>query len=149
MLKSVEWSPYDKMRSTFIGFSDASGIGMGIYFLGKYASFQCALPANGPKDFIFFYEALAICSVFHLGANYRCDQVVIYSNNGCQHVLISSYQPYLQLHPDLCGGLYCQHIHHSRGIFCSGEPEYHCQCPFKIPLCQSFAAGTKVEDLAF
>ena len=81
MLKSVEWSPYDRMGSTLIGFSDASGLGMGIWFPGEYAGFQCSLPTNGPKDLIFFYEALAICSAFHLGANYGCDRVAIYSDN--------------------------------------------------------------------
>ena len=79
MLKSVEWSPYDRMGSTLIGFLDASGVGMDIWFLGEYTGFQCTLPANGPKDLIFFYEALVICSAFHLGANYGCDQTVVYT----------------------------------------------------------------------
>jgi hypothetical protein len=81
MLKSVEWSPYDRMASTLIGFSDASGVGMGIWFPGEYAGFQCPLPADGPKDLIFFYEALAICSAFHLGTRYGCDRVAVYSDN--------------------------------------------------------------------
>jgi hypothetical protein len=81
MLKSVEWSPYDRMASTLIGFSDASGVGMGIWFPGEYAGFQCPLPTSGPKNLIFFYEALAICSAFHLGAKYGCDRIAIYSDN--------------------------------------------------------------------
>ena len=79
MLKSVEWSPYGRMATTLISFSDASGIGMGILFPGKHTSFQCPLPADGPKDLIFFYEALTICLAFRLGAKYGCDQIVIYS----------------------------------------------------------------------
>ena len=63
MLKSVEWSPYDRMASTLIAYLDASGVGMGIWFPGEYAGFQCPLPAEGPKNLIFFYEALAICSL--------------------------------------------------------------------------------------
>jgi hypothetical protein len=81
MLKSVEWSPYDRMASTIIGFSDASGSGMGIWFPGEYAGFQCPLPTDGPEDLIFFYEALAICSAFYLGAQYGYDRIVIYSDN--------------------------------------------------------------------
>jgi hypothetical protein len=65
MLKSVEWSSYNRMATTLIGFSGASGIGMGIWFPGKHADFQCPLPADGPKDLIIFYKALAICSAFY------------------------------------------------------------------------------------
>jgi hypothetical protein len=81
MLKSLEWSPYDRMASTLIGYSDASGVGMGIWFPGEYAGFQCPLPAEGPKNLIFFYEALAICSAFYLGAKYGCDRIAVYSDN--------------------------------------------------------------------
>jgi hypothetical protein len=81
ILKSVEWSPYDRMATTLIGYSDASGIGMGVWFPGEHAGFQCFLPTDGPKDLIFFYEALAICSAFHLGIKYKCDRIAIYSDN--------------------------------------------------------------------
>ena len=81
MLKSVEWSPYDRMASTLVVYSDASGIGMGIWFPGEYTGFQCSLPLKGPKDLIFFYKALAICSTFHLGAEYACDHIAVYSDN--------------------------------------------------------------------
>jgi hypothetical protein len=81
MLKSVEWSPYDRMGSTLIGYSDASGVGMGIWFPGEYAGFQCPLPTEGPSDLIFFYEALAVCSAFHLGAEYRYNRIAIYTDN--------------------------------------------------------------------
>src|ERR1700734_2382319 len=81
MLKSVEWSPYDRMATTLIGYTDASGSGMGIWFLGEYAGYQCPLPSEGPQDLIFFYEALAVCSAFYLGAKYGCDRIAIYSDN--------------------------------------------------------------------
>ena len=81
MLKSVEWSPYDRMASTLVVYSDASGIGMGIWFPGKYTGFQCPLPLKGPKDLIFFYKALVICSTFHLGAKYACDHIAVYLDN--------------------------------------------------------------------
>jgi hypothetical protein len=81
MLQSVEWSPYDRMATTLIGYADALGSGMGIWFPGKYAGYQCLLPPDGPQDLIFFYEALAVCSAFYLGAGYGCDRVAIYSDN--------------------------------------------------------------------
>ena len=41
---------------------------MGIWFLGKYTSFQCPLPTEGPWDLIFFYEALGpLLSTQHFG----------------------------------------------------------------------------------
>ena len=81
MLKSVEWSPYDQMASTLIGYSDVSGVGMGIWFLGKYTGFQCPLPAEGLRDLNFFYEALAVYTAFCLGEEYACDRITIYSDN--------------------------------------------------------------------
>ena len=81
MLKSVEWSPYDRMATTLIGYTDASGIGMGIWFPGEYAGYQSPLPPNGPRDLIFFYEALAVCSAFHIGAKFGCDRIAIYTDN--------------------------------------------------------------------
>jgi hypothetical protein len=81
MLKSVEWSPYDRMASTLIAYADASAIGMGIWFPGEYAGFQCLLPVDGPKNLIFFYEALTVCSAVRLGTKYGCDQIAVYSDN--------------------------------------------------------------------
>ena len=71
MLKSVEWSPHDRMATTLIAYMDASAVGMGIWFPGEHTGFQCPLPADGPKDLIFFYEALAVYSAVCLGAQYR------------------------------------------------------------------------------
>src|ERR1700729_2476086 len=73
MLKSVKWSPYNGMATTLIGYTDASGSGIGIWFPGEYTGYRSLLPPNGPHDLIFFYEALAICSAFYLGAKYGCD----------------------------------------------------------------------------
>ena len=39
MLKSVEWSPYNRMATTLTRYTDASGIGRGIWFPGKHTSF--------------------------------------------------------------------------------------------------------------
>jgi hypothetical protein len=81
MLQSVEWYPQDRQADTLIGFSDASSVGMGIWFPGEYAGYQSSLPINGPKDLIFYYEALAICSAIHLAAQHGVRRVAIYSDN--------------------------------------------------------------------
>ena len=81
MLKFIEWSPYNRMASTLIGYSDASGVGMGIWFLGEYTGFQCPPPTEGPKNLIFFYEGLAICLAFYLGTKYGCNSIAIYSDS--------------------------------------------------------------------
>jgi len=44
-LKSMEWSPTDiNHPKTRIAYVDASGVGIGIWFLGENAGFQCPLP---------------------------------------------------------------------------------------------------------
>jgi hypothetical protein len=91
MIKSVEWSPYDKIATTLIAYTDASTIGMGIWFPGEHAGFQCSLPVDGPKDLIFFYEALAIYSAFCPGAGYGCDQIAVYSDNTNTVDMFSSF----------------------------------------------------------
>jgi hypothetical protein len=58
MLQSVEWYPQDGQASMLILFVDASAISMGIWFPGVYTGYQSPLPPDGPKDLIFFYEAL-------------------------------------------------------------------------------------------
>ena len=90
--KSVKWSPYDRMVSTLIAYSDALFIGMGFGSLGEYAGFQCSLPVNGPKDLIFFYEALVVYCAFWLGAKYSCDQITVYSDNTNTVDMFSSLQ---------------------------------------------------------
>jgi len=80
MLKSVEWSPYDMMVSTLIVYTDASTVGMGIWFMGKHARFQCPLPSDGLKN-SFFHEALAVYSAFCLGAKFNYDQISVYLDN--------------------------------------------------------------------
>jgi hypothetical protein len=66
---------------TLTVFADVSPIAMA-YFL-KLA-FQCPIPPGAASENIFFFEALAVCSMFHFAAFYfpasPC-QLVIYSNN--------------------------------------------------------------------
>ena len=81
-LKSVEWSPTDSDQSTMVAYVDASGVGIGIWFLGEHVGFQCRLPDNAAKEVIFFFEALAVCSTVHLSRNFtRTSRLVVYTNN--------------------------------------------------------------------
>ena len=69
------------MATTLIGYTDASGVNMGIWFSGEFTGFQCSLLAEGPQGLIFFYEVLAVYSTFRLSASYGCDQITIYCDN--------------------------------------------------------------------
>jgi hypothetical protein len=83
MLKSVEWSPYDRMATTLIGYSF-------LVLAWAFGSRASTPVSNAPCLLMvrktsfssnFFYEALAICSAFHLGTKYACDRIAIYSDN--------------------------------------------------------------------
>ena len=110
MLKSVKWSPYDRMASTLIAYNDASSMGMGIWFPGKYTGFQCSLPVDGPNDLIFFYEALAVYCAFWLGA------MVV---TGLQSTLItltqSTCSPHCRQSLPITRSSWCQWISSSQG----------------------------------
>ena len=69
------------MATTLIGYTDASGVNMGIWFSGEFTGFQCSLLAEGPQGLIFFYKVLAVYSAFHLGASYGCGWITIYCDN--------------------------------------------------------------------
>jgi len=81
-LKSVVWSPHDTGHSTMVAYTDASSKGIGVWFPGEHVGYQCPLPSNAPKDVIFFFEALAVCSAIHLT---RCFQkttrLIVYTDN--------------------------------------------------------------------
>jgi hypothetical protein len=81
-LKSVEWSPTDSDISVMIAYVDASGIGIGVWFPGEYVGYQCPLPIDAPKDVIFFFEALTVCSAIHLTRNHiKTSCLVVFTDN--------------------------------------------------------------------
>jgi len=68
--------------STRVAYVDASGVGIGIWFPGEYAGFQCHLPENVPEDAIFFFEALAVCSAVHLSRRFKkTSRLLIFTDN--------------------------------------------------------------------
>jgi hypothetical protein len=81
-LKSAEWSPADSRLAATVAYVDASGVGIGIWFPAKFIGYQCLLPLEAPKDVIFFFEALAVCSAIHLSRNFvRTSRLIIYTDN--------------------------------------------------------------------
>ena len=81
-LKSIVWSPHNHSHTTMVTYTDASSKGISVWFLGKHVSYQCPLPLNAPKDAIFFFEALAVCSAILLARSfYKTTQLIVYTNN--------------------------------------------------------------------
>ena len=64
-LKSVEWDPRHADSGAVSVFTDASAHGMAFYIPSLNSAFQCPLPSIATEEHIFFFEALAVCSVFH------------------------------------------------------------------------------------
>jgi hypothetical protein len=64
-LKSVKWDPRNTELHAFSVSTDTSGVGLGCFLPSLKLVFQCTLPSVCASKHIFFFEALAICSVFH------------------------------------------------------------------------------------
>jgi hypothetical protein len=84
-LKSVEWDPRSAESHALSAFTDASGIGLGFFIPCLKLAFQCRLPSVSASEHIFFFEALAVCSVFHYFAKIipsrNCRRLVVYSDS--------------------------------------------------------------------
>ena len=83
LLKSVEWDPRCADSIALTVFTDASAVGMAYYIPSLSLAFQCPIPANAVSEHIFFFEALAGCSVFHFVSSLPLtpNRLVIYSDN--------------------------------------------------------------------
>ena len=80
--KSVVWSQHDTGHTTMVVYTDASSKGLGVWFPGEHVGYQCPLPLNAPKDAIFFFEALAICSAILLARSFRKTTcMIVYTDN--------------------------------------------------------------------
>ena len=52
------------------------------WFPAEFVGYQCAFPLEAPKDVIFFFEALAVCSAIHLSRNFtKSSRLIIYTDN--------------------------------------------------------------------
>jgi hypothetical protein len=83
LLKSVEWDPRCADSVALTVFTDASAIGMAYYIPSLSLAFQCPIPTSAASEHIFFFEALAVCSVFHFVSSFpsSSNRLVIYSDN--------------------------------------------------------------------
>ncbi|KAF8833334.1 hypothetical protein BDN67DRAFT_1072958 [Paxillus ammoniavirescens] len=65
LFDSLHWSP-ETSRDALVVFMDASGkLGLSFFLPLLNTGYQCALPLLPPDNSIFFFEALAVCSVIH------------------------------------------------------------------------------------
>ena len=82
LLKSMVWSPSDTGHTTMVAYTDASSKGLGVWFPGKHVGYQCPLPPNAPKDAIFYFEALAVCSAILLARSFqKTSRLIIYTDS--------------------------------------------------------------------
>ena len=81
-LKSVVWSPSDTGHTTMVAYTGASSKGLGVWFPGEHVRYQCPLPLNAPKDAIFYFEALAVCSAILLARSFqKTSHLIVYTNS--------------------------------------------------------------------
>ena len=67
---------------TMVAYTDASSKGIGVWFPGKHVGYQCPLPLSPPKDAIFFFEALTVCSTILLAQSFqKTTRQIVYTDN--------------------------------------------------------------------
>ncbi|KAG2042887.1 hypothetical protein BDR03DRAFT_852829 [Suillus americanus] len=95
--KSLDFNPLSD--DVVVAYTDASGLGMGVW--SPYDDFagQSPLPCDGPKNTIFFFEALAVCSAVHAIPNMleSPSRMIIYmdnSNTVAMFNLLRAHPPY-------------------------------------------------------
>jgi hypothetical protein len=66
IMGAAEWTVHDQVDTLEV-YTDASGIGLGVWFPSEHAGYQYALPpGENAERRIFFWEAVAACSALHL-----------------------------------------------------------------------------------
>ncbi|KDQ52375.1 hypothetical protein JAAARDRAFT_198293 [Jaapia argillacea MUCL 33604] len=80
-LSTRAWGP--DHPDVLVGYVDASGVGLGFWFPTLAIGFQTSLPGHAPKETIFYFEALTVCSTLHYAAEVKPSptKVVIYTDN--------------------------------------------------------------------
>ena len=69
LIEASEWTVYDGV-DTIEAYTDASAVGIGIWFPGERTGYQWAIPPDVAPNGIFFFEALAVCCAAHLSRNH-------------------------------------------------------------------------------
>ena len=65
-------------------YTDASSVGLGLWFPEDHFACQCKLPHSPPTGSIFYFEALAVCSAIHLLVDMpddRPSKLLVYTDN--------------------------------------------------------------------
>jgi len=80
----LDWAEQD----CEIVYTDASALGIGVWFPWISLAYFCDLPGDPPAETIFFFEALAICCAMHCAIRFRLDtrlqrlkRLGVYSDN--------------------------------------------------------------------
>jgi hypothetical protein len=81
LYRSLDFSPCHS--EVMVAYTDASSVGMGIWFPDDDFACHSALPPLAPTDTIFFFEALAVCSAIHAVADMQPPpaRLLIYTDN--------------------------------------------------------------------
>lgn len=81
LFKSLDFDP--RSDDVVVVYTDASGVGLGLWFPDDDFGCQCPLPSTAPLDTIFFFEALAVCSAIHAVRNMHeiPSKLLIYTDN--------------------------------------------------------------------
>jgi len=80
--KSLDFDPVSD--DVVVAYTDASGVGLGIWFPHEDFACQAPLPTCELTDTIFFFESLAVCSAIHSIRNMDSDplsRLLIYTDN--------------------------------------------------------------------
>jgi hypothetical protein len=93
--KSLNFSPGSE--EVVVAYTDASGVGLGLWFPDEDFACQCSLPNNCLTATIFWAEALAVCSVIHAieTMNEKPQRMLIYTDNSNVVAMFNS----LHAHP--------------------------------------------------
>jgi hypothetical protein len=81
LYKSLDFSPGD--GDVAIIYTDASSVGLGLWFPADNFACQSHLPHGTPTDTIFYFEALAVCAAVHLLTDMddRPSKLLVYTDN--------------------------------------------------------------------
>jgi hypothetical protein len=77
---AIDWDPEEAALTVY---TDACLYGMAYFFADSRSGFQSPLPSKPPKDTIFYFEALAVCSAIVAACELPSvpSRVVVYSDN--------------------------------------------------------------------
>jgi hypothetical protein len=80
VFEATDWAA-DEADLTAYG--DASGVGMGFYFIDSLEGFQSTLPHGPPKDVIFYFEALTVLCIVEKACTLTSipQRLVVFSDN--------------------------------------------------------------------